>query len=93
MKTGFFTRNVPAASDWRWLSKALLASASPFVFAAVLGVQPASAQIARGTVMAGTGTGKVTEFTQDGTCLGSWIRPQLRVRRQVPSLMRRGISM
>jgi hypothetical protein len=35
MKTGFLTRNVPAAFDRRWLPKALLAS--PFVFVAAFG--------------------------------------------------------
>jgi hypothetical protein len=39
MKTGFLTRNIPAAFDRRWLPKALLAS--PFVFAAAFGAPQA----------------------------------------------------
>jgi len=64
MKTGFLTRNIPAAFD-RWLPKALLAS--PFAFAAAFGAPEASAQIATGTVRVSTGSGRGTEFTRTGT--------------------------
>ena len=67
MKTGFLTRNIPAAFDRRWLPKALLAS--PFVFAAFGPPQASAAAIATGTVMVSTGSGKVTEFTQTGTMI------------------------
>ena len=68
MKTGFLNEKRPAAFDRRWLVKALLAS--PFALAAALGGAPeASAQIATGTVMVGTGNGFVTEFTQTGTMI------------------------
>ena len=62
------TEKRPAAFDRRWLPKALLAS--PFVFAAAFGAPQASAApIATGTVMVSTDSGKVTEFTQDGTMI------------------------
>jgi hypothetical protein len=68
MKTGSLTRNIPAAFDRCWLPKALLAS--PFMLAAAFGAPEASAaDIATGTVMVSTGSGKVTEFTQTGTMI------------------------
>jgi DNA-binding beta-propeller fold protein YncE len=68
MKTGFLTRSVRTTFERRWLPKVLLAS--PFVFAAAFGAPQASAQIAKGTVMASTGNGKVTKFDQNGVNLG-----------------------
>src|SRR5450631_4300900 len=70
MKTGFLRRIAAAAFDRHWLPKVLLASVSPFVFAAAFGVPQASAApIATDTVMVGTGFGIVTEFTQTGTVI------------------------
>jgi len=68
MKTGLLTRNIPAGFARRWLPKALLAL--PFVLVAAFGAPQASAaDIATGTVMVSTGSGKVTEFTQTGTMI------------------------
>ena len=59
-----------AAATFRWGPPKFMA-ALPFVFAAAFcAPQASAATIAKGTVMVGTGSGKVTEFTQDGTMLG-----------------------
>jgi streptogramin lyase len=51
---------------WKWAVLAL-----PIIFAAASGGLPqASAQIATGTVMASTGTGKVSKYDPTGTLLG-----------------------
>ncbi len=62
----FLFRN-SASVSFRRLPKAMLAL--PFVFVTAIGVTQAFAQIATGTVMASTGSGKVTEYSPIGTFL------------------------